>query len=201
MSTQEDVADGILIDHLLSLHRDHDKRHDVTARGKLANLRYAMRDRIHADYPVGRVFPALKVGSLTDNADRNEWRTLIAGLFGYAHDDVENRRGISLGVALRDLFEKRENESLERRFMALLNADAEHLPGHLRQSISLLKAENIGLGWERLLTDVCNWNVSGKRVQKTWIQDYYRSRKVDKAASEATPAAESDNELSGQPTA
>jgi CRISPR type I-E-associated protein CasB/Cse2 len=190
MSTQEKLADRILIDHLLRLHDAYDKKHDVTARGKLANLRYAMRDRIHADYPVGRVIPAMKEGSLTGDPDRNEWRTLVAGLFGYAHDDVENAPGVTLGTALRDLFEKRENESLERRFMALLNADAEHMPGHLRQSISLLKAEKISLGWERLLTDVCHWDASGKPVQKTWIQDYYRSRKVEKTTPEAT---ESDN--------
>ena len=194
MSIQEEhAADYVLVRHLLKLHRDHDKKHDVTARGKLANLRYAMRDRLHAEYPVGRVFPAMEVGGLTGDADRNEWRTLVAGLFGFAHDEVEDMPGVSLGSALRSLYEKRENDSLERRFMALLNTDAEHLPGYLRQSISLLKAEGIGLDWGTLLADICAWNAPGKPVQKKWIRDYYRSRKDNNTALDpATTEADND---------
>lgn len=183
MLAEEESADRILMRHLVGLHEDHDKRHDVSARGKLANLRYGMRDRLHADYPVGRVFPALAPEGLTDDKDRNEWRTLIAGLFGYAHDEVEDAANVSLGTALRSLFEKRENDSLERRFMAMLNADVEHLPGHLRQSISLLKADGIGIDWGMLLRDVCAWNATGKPIQKKWIRDYYRSRKDDTDAA------------------
>lgn len=181
---EEHDADRILMRHLVRLHEDHDKRHDVTARGKLANLRFGMRDRLHADYPVGRVFPALGPGGMTENEERNEWRTLIAGLFGFAHDDLEDKRGVSLGTALRDLYEARQNDSLERRLMALLNADAEHLPGHLRQAISLLKTvDNCKLDWGMLLEDVSAWNSSDKWVQKKWTRDYYRSRKDDKSSA------------------
>jgi CRISPR system Cascade subunit CasB len=197
MSIQEEhAADYVLVRHLLKLHRDHDKKHDVTARGKLANLRYAMRDRLHAEYPVGRVFPAMEVGGLTDDDDRNEWRTLIAGLFGFAHDEVEDVPGVSLGNALRSLYEKRENDSLERRFMAMLNADAEHLPGYLRQSISLLKAESIGLDWVMLLADVCAWNAPGRLVQKKWTRDYYRSRKASNTASDPAATEAGNDDLS-----
>lgn len=177
MAIEEELeADHILIRHLVTLHEIHDEKKDTSARGKLANLRYAMRDRLHTDFPVERVFPALVDGGLTDDAYRNEWRTLIAGLFGYAHDEVNNRSGVSFGTALRDLYEKRPIDSIERRFMALLNADAEHLPGHLRQSISLLMAEEVELDWERLLNDVATWHRPGKHRQKEWIRDYYRSR-------------------------
>ncbi|HLJ56864.1 MAG TPA: type I-E CRISPR-associated protein Cse2/CasB [Chthonomonadaceae bacterium] len=190
MHDEERIADYRLISHLARLHEDHDKRNDVDARGKLANLRYAMRDRLHTDYPVGRVFPALAEGALSDNPERNEWRTLIAGLYGYAHDEVAQRDGVSLGTALRDLFEARQNESLERRFMALLNTDPEQLPGHLRQAISLLKAEKIGLDWKMLLDQAAAWSASGRWVQKRWTRDYYRSRKpaVEGAVSDATTA-------------
>jgi CRISPR type I-E-associated protein CasB/Cse2 len=196
---KEEKVDHDLIRHLIRLHDAHDETNNDNARGKLANLRYAMRDQLHAEYPVGRVFPALalikKTGNaeyLSDDAERNEWRTLIAGLFGFAYDNIEHTRGVSLGYALRTLYEARENDSLERRFMSLLNADAEHLPGHLRQSISLLKAESIGLDWEMLLHDVCSWNAPGKYIQKKWIQHYYRSRKEDKPAP-AMPAANSED--------
>lgn len=190
---EENEADRILMRHLLQLHEYHDKRHDVTARGKLANLRYGMRDRLHAEYPVGRVFPALAAGGLTEHPERNEWRTLIAALFGYAHDEVEDKQSVTLGAALRSLYEIRQNDSLERRFMATLNSDSEHLPGYLRQSISLLKADGIGLDWGVLLNDVSAWNLPGKPIQKKWIRHYYRSRKEDTEASTTTDATNADN--------
>ncbi len=173
-NNHEAIANEILINHLKKLNDDHDKKYDHTARGKLANLRYAMRDRLHGDYPVGRVFPALISGGLTDSREQNEWRTLIAGLFGYAHDEVLYTKGISLGMALRNMYEIRQNDSLEKRFMALLNCDAEHLPGHLRQSVSLLKTENVGLDWGLLLTHVLSWSAPGKLTQKRWVEDYYK---------------------------
>ena len=191
---QEAVADFTLISHLLRLHEDHDKQHDVSARGKLANLRYGMRDRLHSDYPVGRVFPAMPPGGMTNDPNRNEWRTLIASLFGFSHDEIEHEKKTSLGFALRSLYEQEERESLERRFMALLNADEEHLPGHLRQSISLLKSAKIpiSLDWSELLNDVCAWNMPGKVIQKKWARDYYRARKE----KTSTPAPSENTAIS-----
>jgi CRISPR type I-E-associated protein CasB/Cse2 len=63
--------------------------------------------------------------------------------------------------------------------MALLNSDAEHLPGHLRQTISLLKSEENGLDRKRLLLHVLAWGAPGTPVQKRWITDYYRTRRND----------------------
>lgn len=193
MSTPEEIASDTLIRWLLKLHNDHDKAHDTDARGKLANLRYALRDRLHADYPVGHVFPALTDGCLTESEERNEWRTLVAGLFGYAHDEVKDRKGISLGAASRELYDHRQNDSLERRFMAMLNSDTEHLPGYLRQTVSLLKAEDIGLDWTILLNDVCHWDLPGKPVQKRWTRDYYRTRRNNGDQQTDTNPAEENN--------
>lgn len=180
----------ILISGLLQLHRDHDKDHDTTARGKLANLRYGLRDRLHADYPIGRVFPALTAGSLTFDDERNEWHTVVAALFGYAHDDVPDIKGVTLGTASRRLYDKLDRESLERRFMAMLNSDDEHLPGYLRQTMSLLKSESVGLDWGQLLKDVCRWNEPGKPIQKCWTRDYYRARRADDTTETTAETAE-----------
>ncbi len=180
MATEDDTAQK-LIDHLLQLHADHDEKTNHDARGKLANLRYALRDRLNSDYPDWRVIPALEEGCLPEDPTRYLWYTLVAALFGFAHDEVANRNNVSLGTAFRDLYEDRKTESTERRFMALLSADAEHLPGHLRHTISLLKTPKdkpIGLGWKMLLYDVCHWSEPDKRVQKRWIRDYYRPRRA-----------------------
>jgi CRISPR type I-E-associated protein CasB/Cse2 len=197
---KENEADHTLMTHLAKLHENYNKQHDADSRGKLANLRYAMRDRLHADYPIGRVIPALEPGGMADDADRNEWRTVIAGLFGFAHADVEDKRGKSLGTALRDLFEARQNESLERRFMMLLNSDAEHLPGHLRQAISLLKAQGLALDWSMLLADASAWSARDKWAQKKWVRDYYRSRKTDAGATpDTTETAEQSDRAETSP--
>ena len=195
MATEDDTAQN-LIKHLLDLHNNHDEKTNHEARGKLANLRYALRDRLHSDYPDWRVIPALEEGCLPDDPDRYLWYTLIAALFGLAHDEVTNRKNVSLGSAFRDLYEDRRTESTERRFMALLSSDAEHLPGHLRHAISLMKTPKdkpIGLDWKMLLYDVCHWNHSEKQVQKRWIRDYYRTRRS--AGEQPTP------DLSDAPTA
>lgn len=167
-----------LIQWLIRLHEAHDKENNLSARGRLANLRYGLRNRLHEDYPIGRVMTAFdsSQGVLSDDDETNEWFTVVAALYGFAHDKVEHDERVSMGRALRELYTKRENESLERRFMALLNADAENLPGHLRQAISLLKTEEIGVDWHLLLNDVRRWDAPGKPVQKRWGRDYYRYR-------------------------
>lgn len=183
----EAEANATLLDHLLNLHDIAAGAKPGDARGKLANMRYAMRDRLHEEYPVGRVFPAFVEGALTEDDYRNEWRTLIAGLFGYSHDDVPHCDNTSLGKALQRLPAKRHGKGLESRFMALLNADDEHLPGHLRQVLSLLKADRIGLDWRRLLNDVTRWRGRGKPIQKQWVHEFYKQSATSSSTAQDPP--------------
>jgi CRISPR system Cascade subunit CasB len=191
MSMNDNTGSG-LVPVLLRLHRECDQNGE--ARARLANLRHGLRDRLHADYPVGRVFPALSGVDLSNHDDTIEWYTVIAALFGFAHKEVEYEAGTSLGSASRELYIKRQSDSLERRFMALLNSDAEYLPGHLRQTLSLMKAESIKIDWERLLRDTLRWNEEGKPVQKQWARDYYRSRPTDNTTAETA----TDNTPTGE---
>lgn len=85
----------------------------------------------------------------------------------------------SLGHAFRAMNTAQEgaqgsdNESLRRRFVALLDSDAEELPAHLRQTVSLLKARNQSLGWERLLRDVLAWDHPRRWVQRGLAKDFW----------------------------
>src|SRR5262245_49784320 len=69
---------------------------------------------------------------------------LIAALFGlYPGENwtsSEGRLRTNLGASLRWFADKSSSESVERRFVALLNAHADDLSEHLRQTISLLKS-------------------------------------------------------------
>ncbi|MEM4723907.1 MAG: type I-E CRISPR-associated protein Cse2/CasB, partial [Candidatus Hadarchaeum sp.] len=78
----------------------------------------------------------------------------------------------------------------------LLNSDAEHLPGHLRQAISLLRTEGIGLDWNILLDDVCRWNAPGRPVHKQWATDYYKPSCPD-GEQARLPASTSEQQLRG----
>jgi CRISPR system Cascade subunit CasB len=78
----------------------------------------------------------------------------VAGLFA-RHP---SQRAASLATSLGELMHHRDNSpSIEQRFIALLGADAEGVLDHLRQAISLLAADGLGLDYARLLLDLQVW--------------------------------------------
>lgn len=72
-------------------------------------------------------------------------------------------------------------DSIEKRFIALLGADAENLPDYLRQAVSLLAADGIGLDYAALLRDLSLWLNSRvdpeirDRIRQRWARDFYRA--------------------------
>jgi CRISPR system Cascade subunit CasB len=79
----------------------------------------------------------------------------------------------NLGGSFEALAKKAESGSIERRFVALLNASREDLTTHLRYAISLLKAHEIGVDWAQLLHDLRGWEWSGRPVQRRWAEGYW----------------------------
>src|SRR5260370_7609437 len=80
---------------------------------------------------------------------------LVASLFA-AHPLIwsparDQRELTNLGASFRRLRAAFESGSIEKRFVALLNAEREDLPDHLRHPASLLKAPEIPLHCQRLL--------------------------------------------------
>lgn len=81
--------------------------------------------------------------------------------------------------------------STERRFIALLDADADELPYRLRQMIALLKDQAID--FDALLADLLRWHAPGKRTQNLWARQFYRTlhKETDlpeESETEAEPA-------------
>jgi CRISPR system Cascade subunit CasB len=106
---------------------------------------------------------------------------LVAGLFAL-HPDQQ--KGRSFAAAYGRLSEQRKrsdkSEGIERRFIALLSADAESLPAHIRQAVSLLVTDKITFDYVRLLSDLAIWLDSRKldhldNVRQRWAQDFYRA--------------------------
>ncbi|MCP3973641.1 MAG: type I-E CRISPR-associated protein Cse2/CasB [bacterium] len=111
--------------------------------------------------------------------DRNWYDA--ATLFALHHQS----RGIptgddgDFGKSLNRLRRARQREhnptdSLDRRVTALLAAERDHLPYDLRQLITLLRGEGIGVDYLRLLRDLRAWGHPDRYVQRRWARNYYR---------------------------
>ena len=102
---------------------------------------------------------------------------LIAALFGLYPSESwtssEGRLRTNLGASLRWFATDSRGESIERRFVALLNAHTDDLSEHLRQTISLLKSQNIPVDWRQLLRDVINWDYEDRFVQRNWSKAFW----------------------------
>ena len=71
---------------------------------------------------------------------------------------------------------KDPSESLEKRFIALLNSHRDDLPNHLRQAVSLLKAKDVPIDWRQLLRDILSWDHEARFVQQQWAREFWRTK-------------------------
>jgi CRISPR system Cascade subunit CasB len=94
---------------------------------------------------------------------------IVAALFAY-YPDAKTNAG-NLGASLRQL--KDESDSIEKRFIALLNAEAEELPDYLRQIIGLLKSKDVAVNWQKLFENVQFWSNDNRRVQNDWARSFW----------------------------
>ena len=102
---------------------------------------------------------------------------LTAGLFALHPQHIKGR---SIAEVLGQLMQRRGSPSIEKRFIALLSADAESLPDHLRPVVALLAADGIGLDYGALLADTEPWLHprafdTRDRVRQRWARAFYRA--------------------------
>jgi CRISPR system Cascade subunit CasB len=114
---------------------------------------------------------------------------LVASLFA-AHQLTwtptgGSERDSNLGASFRRLRAVTDSGSIEKRFVALLNAEREDLPDHLRHAISLLKAHDTPVHWAQLLRDLTWWDSERRSVQRDWARAYWRSESSPPAAAPA----------------
>lgn len=148
--------------------------------GAMATLRHSLAFAPGA-YP--KAFPYVERFVGTDCSAQDSRRLAlyaVAGLF--ARHPVCQRQ--SFAAAFGTLMCKRESLSIERRFIALLGADAENIFDYLVQAISLLKADDIGLDYAHLLDDLIIWMnpyADRDRLRQRWARDFYRAVQPDQA--------------------
>ena len=98
---------------------------------------------------------------------------LVAGLWAAYVQGGQRGEPVSLGGACAIHHSAVKSASTERRLMALLNADPDHVPLRLRQLVALLREQP--LDFEDLLKGLLYWNVDRREIQNNWTRDFYRS--------------------------
>ena len=139
-------------------------------RGALADLRSGL------SLPPGQAHRMHKhvVPYLSEREGRDDkWFYVVGALFG-AHRS--HRPHMSFAKAFHKRA-KKDSESIEKRFHALLQSHPNDLHKHLGSAVGLLKSENIGFDYAKLLHDLMDWSEPDKPVQNRWARDFYRSPK------------------------
>lgn len=111
---------------------------------------------------------------------------LTSALFAYYPDAPQNAG--DLGSSVKQIAEK--SDSIERRFVALLDADAEDLHYYLRQMIGLLKANSVPVNWEQLFRDIRNWSHDDRFVQRKWARSFWGSKETKEGNNAETTGGE-----------
>lgn len=106
---------------------------------------------------------------LPDKRYNDRWYYVIATLFG---SYPKHHGGRSVGAAFLPL--RKKSESIEARFVAMLNTHPDDLDDHLRHAVSLLKANDQPLDWFRLFEDLLQWDHPEGHVQLKWARDFYK---------------------------
>ena len=151
-------------------------------RGALADLRSGLGKepgkmaRVHK-----HVVPFLPEKSYDDR-----WYYILATLFGLY---PKHRSGYSMGRAFQPL--RAQSDSMEARFVALLNAHPDDLANHLRHAVSQLHSKEQPLDWFRLFEDLLQWDHPEGHVQLRWARDFYK----DDAQSQAAEADPENNAM------
>jgi CRISPR type I-E-associated protein CasB/Cse2 len=128
-----------------------------------------------------------------DDPRKEKAAVLTAGVFAHAKGKCPQADGVTIGHALRRLPGADEVASIEKRFIDLLDADEADLPHKLRQTVSLLASNGIGLSWHRLFQDLCHWDGQRypKKVQKEWARGFWSG-----VSASANANADSDSQPS-----
>lgn len=114
-------------------------------------------------------------------AEDSHWRRqvhyLVAALWATHWKSGRTGAPLTIGKAVAQHQLVSGSASTERRFIALLDADADELPYRLRQMVALLKDQAID--FDALLVDLLRWHAPDKRVQNQWARQFYRTLQKD----------------------
>jgi len=141
-------------------------------RGKLATLRSGASDPYNN-------FEALSIiGNLIPDGKDESFKNamLLSTLFSIHPLHTENR---NIGEGLKYVRNRLTvgGESLDARFLLLLNSDHQDLPHNLLQICRFLANKEIAIDYHQLFEDLRFWTHQEKRVQLRWARGYWAFQK------------------------
>ena len=173
---------------------EHLKRLRARDRGALAILRRSLSFAPGA-FPPAYAYVERFVGA--DRKATDPFRLalyLVAGLYALHPETGEN----TLAVGLAELMLRRNSGSIEGRFLALLEADAENVAEYLRHSVTLFAADNLGIDYAVLLSDLSAWlnPYAGEKrdqIRQKWARDFYGTLARHETSSSSDAATVATN--------
>lgn len=93
----------------------------------------------------------------------------VAALFALHPQHADSMR--SLGATFRQF--AGDSGSIEKRFVALLNAHREDLPAHLRHAVSLAKSKDAAINYDLLMKHLTHWDSETRWVQREMAADFW----------------------------
>ncbi len=130
-------------------------------------------------------FPYVEPFAKSDGHSR-EMHYLLAGLWASHWRAERGEKGLSLGEAAARHQIASGSNSLESRFIVLLDADSDQLPHRLRQMVALLKEQPLDFG--AMLEGLLQWNHLNKRTQNQWARDFYRALESETSTPNSKPS-------------
>ena len=120
---------------------------------------------------------------------------LVAGLFAlhpanWRKEEGDNRQ-TNFGASFAWLQSQVDSDSIEKRFVALLDCHEDDLAEHLRHAVSLLRSKEVPVDWVQLLRDLRNWNHEDRFVQRNWARAFWGGGQSKNANSADGNSAES----------
>jgi CRISPR type I-E-associated protein CasB/Cse2 len=152
-------------------------------RAALAQLRRGLDHPL--DYTLGRVgwlFRRVPEFALDE-------AVLAAGLFAWVKGDCPQTDTVNFGAAFGTGLTLEEKQQREKRFIDLLDTDKEELRYKLRQAVTLIARDGIGIDWRLLIHHLRHWDYLDRRVQKEWARGFW-------ATPEAEPTADHEQTAS-----
>jgi len=102
----------------------------------------------------------------------------------------------NFGASLAWLNRNSEGAGVERRLVAMLNADRDTLPDHLRHAVALLKGKEISVDWACLIEDLNGWEHESRYVQRRWARSFWGDQPItsEREVSDQLPVSSDSSE-------
>lgn len=149
-------------------------------RGTLAGLRKGLGEP-KGWHPSVSMVVDRAIGDVHLRDSQRDVLNMTAALFSI-HPNIRKREGswgTSLLVSLSQLqvslgrTSDEDRQSLDRRVMALLNADQEDVFHHLRNLIRLFRNSEVAIDWMQLAYDLDRWSSTERSVQRRWARNWW----------------------------